>query len=202
MNDAHHPFNLLGRNGTCPALFSEEVHYMCGKFITCLWRKKRLRHGFVPTHKDTSSDLAVGGRQHWGWGTLTWPCPLHTRVATGSHTACPGDLQPSWGSQGSQVTTALLPPCSSLCPRPCPQPDPSGEEQSDQPLYQLQAGAGCEWGPTHLTAGWAMPGQGSPKPCAWVPPCSTEEPESFLRHRVSPQRVISVTLCPSLARAV
>lgn len=41
---------------------------MSGKFITCLWRKKRLRRGFVLSHKDTSSDLAVGGRQHWGLG--------------------------------------------------------------------------------------------------------------------------------------
>lgn len=68
MNDAHHPFNLLGRNGTCPALFSEKVHHMCGEFITCLQRKERFRNCSVPSHKDTNSDLAVGGKAVMGKG--------------------------------------------------------------------------------------------------------------------------------------
>lgn len=59
--------------------------------------------------------------------------------------------QLSWGSQGSRVTTALLLPCSSPSPSPRPQPDPRGEEQLAQPLCQLQAGAGCEWGPAHTS---------------------------------------------------
>lgn len=59
---------------------------MSGKFITCLWRKKRLRCGFVLSHKDTSSELAAGGRQHWGLGDPHTPCAL---------TLCPRLREPS-----------------------------------------------------------------------------------------------------------
>lgn len=160
MNDAHHPFDLLGRNGTCPALFSEEVHYMSGKFITCLWRKKRLRHGFVLSHKDTScwGKAALGAG-----GPLTCPCPLHMWPP------CLGDLQLCWGSQGSPVTRALLPLCSSLSPFPG---RPRREEQSDQPLCQLLAGAGCEGAPRT-----PQPGRQYPEP--WVPPAAPRDLRPF-----------------------
>lgn len=48
---------------------------MSGKFITRLWRKKRLRRGFVLSHKDSSSDLAVGGRQLGAGGPSHGPVP-------------------------------------------------------------------------------------------------------------------------------
>lgn len=97
---------------------------MSGKFITCLWRKKRLRRGFVLSHKDSSPDLAVGGRQHWGLGDPHMALSPHMHVATGSHTPCPGALQLSWGSQGSRVTKALLLSCGWGFSDPVPQPGP------------------------------------------------------------------------------
>lgn len=125
MNDAHHPFNLLGRNGTCPALFSEKVHHMCGKFITCLRRKERFRNCFVLPHKDRSSGLSAGGRQHQGAGDpCVAPSPPHTGL---------GEPGRSCSSQGSRATTAQLLPRSSLPEQAVslrPQPSHSGEERS------------------------------------------------------------------------
>lgn len=42
MDDAHHPLDLLGRDGPGPALLAQQVHHVRGELVTCLgWQEKQ-----------------------------------------------------------------------------------------------------------------------------------------------------------------